>query len=225
MMMHLKLMAQREGVLQWRALRSVLNASLFFLMVLLLFPLCFPADPMFLKKLLPGLVWVAALFAFFLSAEGVFYHEAEDGVLEQWLLSPEPMHHRIRVKLGIHWLSNLLPLLVLCPLIMILFNLAWVETGILMLSLLCGTPMLFILAVFSAVFGLGLARQGLFTALILLPLTLPVMIFGGGVLTAAMQGLPVSGHLALLLALALLAFWCLPYAIAAVIRVSVADAR
>jgi heme exporter protein B len=216
-------MFKREALLQWRALRGVVNASLFFLMVLFLFPLGFEANPSLLKKILPGLVWIAALFAFVLSAEGVFQSENEDGVLEQWLLSAQPMHTRIRVKLFVHWLSLILSLMILCVLIALLFNLNAAEMGVLMLSLVCGTPTLYMLCAFSSAFGLRLKSQGLFTALIVLPLTLPVMIFGGGVLTYAMQGLPVSGHLALLLAVALLAVWGLPYAIAAVIRVGVAD--
>ena len=144
--------------------------------------------------------------------------------MEQWRLSVVPMHARVRAKLMVHWLGHMLPLVCLSPIIALLFGLNTLETGVLVLSLLCGTPMLFALCAFSATFGLGLTRQGLFTALIVLPLTLPVMIFGGGVLTAIMHGLSVRGHLALLLAGALLAFWGLPYAIAAVIRVGVADA-
>jgi heme exporter protein B len=214
---------KREILLQWRSLRSVVNASLFFLMVLLLFPLGFEANPHLLKKILPGLIWIAALFAFFLSAEGVFQQENEDGVLEQWLLSDAPMHMRIRVKLFVHWVSLIIPIIGLCFLVALLFDLKAIEMGVLMLSLLCGTPTLYMLSAFSAAFGLGLKSQGLFTALIVLPLTLPVMIFGGGVLIQAMQALPVSGNLALLLAVAVLVAWGLPYAISAVIRVGLAD--
>ncbi|MDF1646136.1 MAG: heme exporter protein CcmB [Legionellaceae bacterium] len=219
----LKQIIGREVILQGRALRSVVNASLFFLMVLLLFPLSFEANPSLLKKILPGLVWIAALFALFLSADSVFQEENESGVLEQWLLSSMPMHTRIRIKLLIHWLSHIISFLLLCFLIALLFDLTRLEMGVLMLSLVCGTPTLYMLCAFSGAFGLSLKKQGLFTALIVLPLTLPVMIFGGGVLTSTMQGLSVSGHLALLLAVAVIAVWGVPYAISAVIRVSVAD--
>ena len=218
-----KQILMREVLLQSRTLRLVLNASLFFLMVLLLFPLGFESNPLFLKKILPGLVWIAALFAFLLSAEGAFFLESEAGVLEQWLLSSVPMHTRVRIKLLVQWFSLILPLIMLSFVIAILFHLRAKEMGVLMLSLICGTPTLYFLCAFSAVFGLHLKKQGLFTALIVLPLTLPVMVFGGGVLTYAMDGLPVSGHLALLLAVALLAVYALPYAISAVIRVGVAD--
>ncbi|MDF1684369.1 MAG: heme exporter protein CcmB [Legionellaceae bacterium] len=217
-MMFLKQALLREITLQQRQLRGTLNACLFFFMVVMLFPLSFPSDPVFLRKLLPGLVWIAVLFAFFLSAEHLFQQEDEDGVLEQWLLSPEPMHVRVRIKLLVHWLTNLVPLVLFCPVLTILFNLNLYETGILSLSLLCATPTLIALCAFSSVFGLALKQQGLFTALILLPLTLPVIVFGGGVLTAAMQGLPISGHLALLSAISILAFWGLPWAISGVIR-------
>ncbi len=220
----LKQVIAREVVLQKRALRTVMNAGLFFVMVLLLFPLGFEASPLLLKKILPGLIWIAALFAFLLSAESVFQQESEDGVLEQWILSRVAMHTRIRTKLIVHWVSLMMPLVSLCFLIALLFDLNAFEMGVLILSLLCGTPALYVLCAFSAAFGLSLKNQGLFTALIVLPLTLPVMIFGGGVLTHAMQGLVVSGDLALLLAVSILAIWGLPYAISAVIRVGVADA-
>ncbi|NCT56790.1 MAG: heme exporter protein CcmB [Legionella sp.] len=219
-MMLIKQALLREITLQKRQFRGTLNACLFFFMVVMLFPLSFPSDPVFLRQLLPGLVWIAVLFAFFLSAEHLFQQEHEDGVLEQWVISREPMHVRVRIKLMVHWLTNLGPLILFCPILAILFNLNGYEIGVLSLSLVCATPTLMALCAFSAVFGIGLKRQGLFTALILLPLTLPVIVFGGGVLTAAMQGLPISGHLALLSALSILAFWGLPWAISGVIRAS-----
>ncbi len=222
-MSELRLMILREVLLQQRAFRSVVNACLFFLMVVLLLPLGFEADIRLLQHILPGLVWIAALFAFFLSAEGIFREESDAGVLEQWLLASIPMHARIRIKLLVQWVSYLIPLLLLCALIAVLFDLTLFEMGVLMLSLVCGTPTLYMLCAFSSAFGLSLKSQGLFTALIVLPLTLPVMVFGGGILTTSMQGLAVRGHLALLLAIAILAVWGVPYAISAVIRVSVAD--
>jgi len=221
-MMFLRQVFLREMILQKRQLRGTLNACLFFLMVVILFPLSFPSDPVFLRKLLPGLVWIAVLFAFFLSAEHLFLQEDEDGVLEQWLISDKPMQVRVRIKLFVHWLTHLVPLVLFCPILAILFDLNLYETGVLSLSLFCATPTLIALCAFSSVFGIGLKQQGVFTALILLPLTLPVIIFGGGVLSAAMQGLPISGHLALLSAVSILAFWGLPWAISGVIRASVA---
>ncbi|MDF1827463.1 MAG: heme exporter protein CcmB [Legionellaceae bacterium] len=221
-MMFLKQAFLREITLQKRQFRGTLNACLFFFMVVMLFPLSFPSDPVFLRQLLPGLVWIAVLFAFFLSAEHLFQQEHEDGVLEQWVLSRDPMQVRIRIKLLVHWFVNLVPLILFCPILAILFNLNLHEVGVLSLSLVCATPTMLALCAFSSVFGIGLKRQGLFTALILLPLTLPVIVFGGGVLTAAMQGMPISGHLALLSALSILAFWGLPWAISGVIRASMA---
>ena len=114
-------MLGREALLQWRTLRSVLNTSLFFVVVLLLFPMGFEANPVLLKQILPGLVWIAALFAFLLSAEHVFYQDYEDGVLTQWVLSDQPMHVRVRVKLLLHWISLVCPLLLCCFLIALCF--------------------------------------------------------------------------------------------------------
>lgn len=220
----IKHMIGREVLLQWRALRSVLNASLFFLIVLLLFPLSFEANPALLKSMLPGLVWIAILFAFLLSAEHIFYQEYEEGVLAQWVLSDLPMHMRVRVKVLVHWASLMLVLLLSCFLIAICFDLNGFELGWFMLGLLVGTPSLYVCCAFSAVFGLGIKNQGFLSALIVLPLVLPVMIFGGGIFTDALQGIDSRGQIALLLAIAILALWGIPYATAAVIRMRVADA-
>lgn len=216
-------MFRREIMLQWRMRRGVINASLFFLMIMVLFPLGFESDVMLLKKILPGLVWIAALFAFFLSSEVLFQHEYEDGVLLLWLIDKYPMQLRIRIKLVVYWVVYCIPLLLFSIFIGVLFDLTMHEVMLLVLALLCGTPTLALLSAFSAAFGVGFKQQGVFTALIVLPLILPILIFGGGVLTHAMQGMDVHGQIAFLLAIAILSFWAIPYAIASVIRIGVAD--
>ena len=208
----------REFLLIKRQLRVIVNASLFFIMVMVFFPLTLPADPNLLRMVLPGLVWTALLFALFLSAERLFQQEEEEGLLEQWLVLKTPLIDFVRAKLLIHWGMNIGPILIFCPILAILFQLNVFETFVLGLSILFGTPAILGVCALAAAFCTGLQQKGIFMALILLPLTLPVMIFGGGALTACLQGLPVSGYLALLLALSIIAFLCLPFAIAAILR-------
>lgn len=213
----------RELRLNLRQSRLIINSCLFFLMIMVFFPLTMPPDVSLLRTIAPGLFWIAMLLAMFLSAESLFQQDYEDGVIEQWLVSGYPISLLVTAKIIVHWLLNLLPMLIFCPFMAILFALTGQETLVLMLSLICGTPALLFLCALAAVFSTGLQQKGMLMALILLPLTIPVMIFGSGTLIAAMQGLPVLGYFALLLAISLIAASLLPYAIAGVIRIGLAD--
>ena len=213
----------RELLLHLRQLRLIINSSRFFLMIMVFFPLTMTPDVDLLRTIAPGLVWIAMLLAMFLSAERLFQQDYDDGVIEQWLVSGYPMSIMVSAKILIHWLLNLLPMLILCPFLAILFTLTLYETSILMLSLICGTPAILFLCALAAAFSTGLQQKGILMALILLPLTIPVMIFGSGTLIAAMQGLPTQGYLALLLAMSITAAGLLPFAIAGVIHVGLVD--
>ncbi len=213
----------RELIIHTRQLRMIGNACLFFLMIMVFFPLTMPPDAILLRTILPGLVWIAALLAMLLSSERLFQQDYDDGVIEQWLVSGIPVSLFIGAKVLLHWLASLLPILLFCPLLALLFALTAHETLILMLSLLCGTPTILFLCALAAAFGTGLRQKGVLMALILLPLTIPVMIFGSGAVTAAMQGLPAGGYLAILLAMSVVAAVFLPFAIAGVARIGFVD--
>ncbi|WED41791.1 heme exporter protein CcmB [Legionella cardiaca] len=210
----------REVLLHLRQPRLLLHASLFFLMVTVFFPLTMPPEASMMRVVAPGIVWIAMLLAMLLSSVGLFQQDHEDGVIEQWLISGYPLSLIITAKLLVHWLLNLLPMLIFCPLLAVLFNLTAYETVILMLSLIVGTPAILFLCGLAAAFSAG---KGVLMALVLLPLTVPIMIFGSGSLAAVMQGFSVSGFITLLTAVSLLASAFLPFAIAAVIRISLAD--
>lgn len=214
---------QREFLLHLRQPRLLLHSSLFFLMVSVFFPLTMPAETSILRTVAPGLVWIAMLLAMLLTSVGVFQQDYEDGVIEQWLISSYPLSVIIAAKLIVHWLLNLLPMLIFCPLLALLFSFNWQEMVILMVSLIVGTPAILFLCGLAAAFSAGMQQKGVLMALVLLPLTVPVMVFGSGTLTTVMQGLPVGGYLAILLALSILAAGFLPFAIAAVIRISLVD--
>jgi len=213
----------RELLLHLRQLRLIINSCLFFLMIVVFFPLTMTPDVALLRTIAPGLVWIAMLLALFLSSERLFQQDYDDGVIEQWLVSGLPISVMVGAKVLIHWLLNLLPMLLFCPFLAILFRLSVHETVILMLSLICGTPSILLLCGLAAAFASGFQQKGILMALILLPLTIPVMIFGSGTLIAAMQGLPVQGYLALLLAMSLFTSTLLPFAIAGVIRINLVE--
>lgn len=213
----------REWLLQLRQLRTLVNTSLFFLMTLTFFPLTIPPDSALLRALVPGLIWIVVLLSLFLSSERLFQPDYEDGVIEQWLVSGYPLQWFITAKIVVHWLLNVMLMLIFCPFLSLLFALNCSEMVSVALSLLCGTPVILSLCALSAAFSTGLKQKGVVMALILLPLTIPVMIFGSAAIAAAMQGLAVSGFLALLLAMSVLAMVCLPFAISGIVRIGLVD--
>ncbi|KTD04854.1 heme exporter protein CcmB [Legionella geestiana] len=212
----------RDLLLVWREFRHLLNASLFFIMVPVFFALTLPADSAHIRTTAPGLFWIATLFAFMLQSERLFVEDFEDGHLEQWILSGYPLYLLAGARLLVHWLSTLLPLLLLTPLIGVFFGFNRFETLVLAASLVCATPALALLCALTAAFSLGVRQRGMLMALVVLPLAVPVMIFGSGAVSAAIAGQAVSGLLALLLAASLLAIILLPFAIAGALRVRVA---
>lgn len=210
---------KRELLIQIRQIRVLMNSCLFFLMLLFIFPLTLKPEIALMRTIAPGLIWMAMLLSMLLSADRLFQQDYDHGVIEQWLVSGRSLNLLVSAKVMAHWVFNLIPILVLCPLIAILFSFNWWETWILILSLFCGTPALLFLCALAAAFGVGINQRGALMALILLPLTLPLLIFGSGTLNIGMQDLPISGYLALLLAMSVIAIGFLPYAISAVIRI------
>ena len=214
---------KRELLIQVRQARLLINSCLFFLMILFIFPLTMKPDPLLMKTIAPGLVWMALLLSLLLSAERLFQQDYEQGVIEQWLVSGQSLSLIIAAKIIAHWVFTILPILLLCPLVALVFALNGWELFVLLISLLCGTPALLFLCALAASFGVGVNQKGALMALILVPLTLPILIFGSGTLNLALQDLPISGNCSLLLAFSILCAGFLPLAIAGVIRISHVD--
>ena len=208
----------REYLLNCRQPRLIINTSLFFLMVLVFFPLTMTSDINLMRTVAPGLVWISVLFSMFLSADRLFKQDYDDGIIEQWLASGLPISIMVFAKIFVHWIVNLLPILIFCPIIALLFSLSLNESFVLILSLICGTPAIIFLCGLAAAFSVDLQQNSVLIPLILLPLTIPIMIFGSGALIVTMQGLEAFGYIALLLAISLLSIVLLPFAIAGVIR-------
>ncbi len=211
---------RRDLLLAWRRRSDVFTALGFFLLVTSLFPLGVGPEPEQLSHIAAGVMWVAALLATLLSVQRLFESDEADGTLEQMLLSVEPLAVIVLAKVCAYWLLTGLPLVVIAPLIALQFNLSPDETLIVCATLLVGTPTLSLLGAVGASLTLGLRGGGAMIALLVLPLYVPVLIFGAGALDAWRAGLGIQSHLALLAACLLVAFAVCPLASAAALRIA-----
>lgn len=198
---------------------DALGALLFFVVVGTLFALAVGPDPVLLRAIGPGVVWVAALLALLVSLHRLFLPELEDGVLEQLLLSPRSLLGLVWAKVAAHWLVTCLPLLLVAPLLGLQFELSAPAIGVLLASLLLGTPTLSLLGALGAALTLGLRGNALL-ALIMLPLCVPVLVFGSGAVSASQQGMQAGPHLSVLAAWLLLAALLCPWAAASALRLA-----
>ena len=189
-------------------------------MVVALFPLALGADPQQLARIAPGVLWVAVLLASLLTLDTLYRSDVEDGSLEQMLLAPVPLAWLLAVRVGVHWFTASLPLVVVTPLLAELLFLPADLLPVLMASLLLGTPLLSLMGAVVAALTVGIRRSGMLLALLALPLFLPVLVFGAGSVMAAAQGLPWIGALLLLGAGLALALVLAPLAAAAAIRIA-----
>ena len=193
---------------------------LFYVIVVTLFPLAVGAEPVLLRALGPGVLWVAALLASLLSLSRIFAADFADGSLEQLALSPHPLPALISGKIAAHWMSTGLPLVVASPLLGAQFGLTTDEGWLLALGLLMGTPTLSLLGAIGAALTLGLRAGGGLLALLILPLYVPILIFGAGSIEAARAGLGAGAQLSLLAAALLAALVGAPLAAAAAVRIA-----
>ena len=196
-----------------------INPLVFFVIVITLFPLGIGPDTELLRQIAPGILWVAALLATLLASETLFRPDYDDGSLEQLVLCGQPLSVLVLAKVLAHWLITGLPLLLLSPLMAVVLQLQWASIPALMGALLLGTLTLSFVAAIGAALTVGLRRGGVLLALLVLPLFIPVLIFGSSALLAAEGGFPVQGHLSLLGALFLLSLAFSPLAIAASLRI------
>ena len=211
----------REMRLAWRNGAEILNPLWFFLVVITLFPFGVGADPQLLVQIAPGIVWVAALLAALLVMDRLFRDDWQDGSLEQLLLLPTPLVAVVVVKVLAHWAMTGLPLLVVSPLAALLLGMAPHDAGVLALTLLLGTPTLSFLGAVGVGLTVGLRRGGVLLSLLVLPLSVPLLIFACGAIQAGAAGLPVDGYLAILAAFLAASATLCPFATAAALRLTV----
>jgi heme exporter protein B len=211
---------RRDLLLAVRQRADVVNTLLFFVVVVTLAPLGVGPEINTLRTIAPGVVWVAALLASILSLNRLFAHDFADGTLEQLLLTREPLAAIVLGKVAAHWLVTGLPITAMAVPLGVMFDLPVAETTALVFALLLGTPALSLLGAIGAALTLGLRGGGVLVSLLVLPLNVPVLIFGAGAVEAVAGGLSPQAHLLLLAALSLVASVLAPWAIAAALRIS-----
>jgi heme exporter protein B len=211
---------RRDLVLAYRRRSDVLTTLFFFVIVVSLFPLGVGPEPNLLRVMAPGILWVAALLASMLSLGRMFSMDYLDGTLEQMLLSAEPLGMIVLGKIAAHWLVSGLPLVLIAPVLGLQFDLPQGQLAVLVLSLLIGTPILSLIGSIGAALTLGLRGGGVLVSLLVLPLYIPVLIFGAGSVGAEAAGLGAQSHVLLLGAGLVLAAVLAPLATAAGLRIS-----
>ncbi len=217
----LRCVIRRDLLLALRRRSDIFTTLFFFIIVVSLFPLGVGPDADTLRLIAPGIVWVAALLASMLALERLFANDYADGSLEQMMLTPQPLFVLVLGKIIAHWLVTGLPLVLIAPLLGIQYDLAAEGILILLFTLLLGTPVLSLIGAIGAALTLGVRGGGVLVSLLVLPLYIPVLIFGAGAVDAGLSGLGAEGHFYLLGAVLVLALLLAPLAAAAALRLSV----
>lgn len=212
---------KRDLLMAYRRRSDFFNPLAFFLIVCSLFPLGVGPDAQLLAGLAPGILWVVALLACLLSTDTMLRTDFDDGSLEQMILSPVPLYLQVMAKTLSHWLLSGFPLTLMSPLLALLLQLPVQGMWALLFSMLLGTATLSFIGAIGAGLTVGLRKGGLLLSLIILPLYIPVLIFGVSTVKAAVDGFPYLGTLAILGAFLALAITLAPLAIAAAVRISV----
>lgn len=216
----LVLVIRRDMVLAMRRRADVLTTLIFFVMVVSLFPLGVGPEMDMLRKMAAGVLWVAALLSSMLSLGRLFSADYLDGTLEQMMLAPQSLSVLVLGKMIAHWMASGLPLVLMAPVLGLQFDMSLPALGVLMLGLLLGTPILSMIGAIGAALTLGLRGGGVLLSLLVLPLCIPVLIFGAGAVDAISTGMSVVSHLSLLGALLLLALVFTPWVTAQALRIS-----
>ncbi len=208
-------------MLAMRHKTEILTTLFFFIIVISLFPLGVGIDKGLLQKMAPGVAWIAALLASMLALERLFASDYEDGTLEQMLLSPQPLFIIVLAKVLAHWLLTGLPLVLIAPLVGLQYHLNIDTIVMMMLSLLLGTPILSLLGAIGAALTLGLRGGGILISLLVLPLYIPVLIYGAGAVADSMLSHNnVESYLLLLSGFLILTLVLTPWATAAALRIA-----
>lgn len=212
---------QYELRLTLRQAFSWLTPLLFFIIITTLFPLAIGPDTVLLHKIAPGIIWVAALLAVLLSISHLFKADMAEGFLDLALLSPHPLTLLVLCKTLSHWLTHALPLILISPMLGFLLHLRADEEYALLISLLLGTPVLTLFGALGAALLVGIRSHGLLLPILIMPLYIPVLIFGTGMIVAASNAQPIGGYCAVLLALLLISIAFAPLFSGMALRIGV----
>ncbi len=210
---------RRDLIIAMRRRTNILTTLLFFIIVVSLFPLAIGPEIATLRLIAPGVVWVGALLASMLALSQLFEADYQDGSLEHIILSPQPLSLLVLGKVIAHWLITGLPLAIVSPILGLQYALSNDVLLIMIYALMLGTPILSLLGAIGAALTLGLHSGGVLLALLVLPLYIPVLIFGAGAIEATASGLGGMAHLSMLGAMLLVALIATPFATAAALRI------
>jgi heme exporter protein B len=216
----LGLVIRRDLLLAMRRRADVLTTLIFFVMVVSLFPLGVGPEPDMLRKMAGGVLWVAALLASMLSLPRMFSADHIDGTLEQMMLAPQSLTMMVLGKIVAHWMLSGLPLALIAPVLGLQFDMSAPALGTLVLALLLGTPVLSMIGAVGAALTLGLRGGGVLVSLLVLPLCIPVLIFGAGAVEAVTSGMSDVSNLSFLGAFMLFALVFTPFVAAQALRIS-----
>jgi len=212
---------RRDMRVAMRRLSEAANPLLFFLIVTTLFPLALSPSADELREVGVGVLWVSTLLSSLLALEGLFRGDADDGSLEQLMLSPVPISVTVLAKIAAHWLMTILPLIALVPVLALSYAMPLAALPTMVAALVLATPALSVLIALGAALTVSLRRGGTIVGLLVLPLTAPLLIFGTRATDFGLHDEPVSGPLYLLAAFAAFALALGPLAIGAALRVGV----
>ncbi len=214
---------RHDILLTCRQAHAWITPLLFFVLVVMLFPMALGADASVLAPLAPAIIWVAALLAVLMSVGTIFKLDAHEGYLDLLLLSQQSLSALVLCKIGTHWLTHCLPLIVISPLLGLMLHLHWQQAVALVWTLLLGTPVLSLLGGIGAALLIGVKQQGLLLPVLIIPLYVPALIFGTGTLLAVGGGLPVNGYYAMMGALLLVTLAFAPLFTSLALRVGVSQ--
>jgi heme exporter protein B len=212
---------ERDIRVAWRRRSDVVSMLFFFIIAASLFPLGLGSDPKLLHLMAPSVLWVCALLSCMLSLHRMFAADYIDGTLEQLMFSNQPLLLVVLVKVAAHWVLAGLPLLLVAPLIGLQFDLSLAELKVLAYSLLLGTPTLSLIGGIGAALTLGVRNGGVLIAVLVLPLFIPVLVFGAGAVNSVSIGMSASGGLSLLGAMLALALVFSPLAISIALKIAI----
>lgn len=212
---------KRDLLLALRRRSEIFTVLFFFVVVISLFPLGAGTEDEMLKKIAPGVVWIAALLASTLALDRLFSADYEDGTLEKIVLAPSSLSVSVFAKILAHWLLTGLPLVLISPLVGLFYHLPMNSIFVMMFVLLIGTPVLSMLGAIAAALTLGLRGGGVLVSLLVLPLYIPVLVYGAGAISTSMVvGASIEPYILLLLAFSLLSITFSPWVTAAALKIS-----
>jgi heme exporter protein B len=216
----LQALLSRDLRLMWQKRSDAMQPMLFALMVCVMFPLALGSEQTRLAQSASAVIWVAHLLASLLVLDNLYRSDFEDGSLEQLLLAPVPLPLVIASKVAVHWLTTALPVLFITPLLAQLLFLPEGLLPVLMLSLTLGSLLMSLIGAMVAALTLGIQRSGMLLALMVLPMYVPVLVFGAGSVWQAGQGLPWLGGIWLMCAGLALLLILAPWVAATALRIA-----